>query len=124
MWRLGIGRRVVQLPVEEVRVGVQKHEVGAAGVERKIVHVVYLLLDALPGVNRGGSAVGGDSRGRSVRLAFVTEDHAVGRDRVGVPRELRVDARRPIERKVVVVKVRQRVAAVSVPGETPRAVIA
>src|SRR5258708_37108239 len=80
LWRLGIERRVVQLPVEEVRVGVQKHEVGAAGVERKIVHVVYQLLDALPGVNRGGSALGGDSRARSVTLSALIEDHADGRD--------------------------------------------
>ncbi len=47
----GIERRVVQLAVEEVRVGVEKHEVGAAGVERKVVHVVDLLLGALACVN-------------------------------------------------------------------------
>src|SRR5882762_9651928 len=122
--RLGIERRVVQLAVEEVRVGVQKHEVGAAGVERKVVHVVYLLRGALPCVNRCGSTEGGDSRGRSVRRAFETEDHPVGCDRIGVPSELRIDARRSIERKVVIVKVCQRVAAVGVAGETPRAVAA
>src|SRR6202030_3575095 len=70
----------VEHPIKQVRVGVQKNEVGAAGVEREIVHVVDLLLGALAGVNRCGSAVSSDSRGGSVRRALETEDYPVGRD--------------------------------------------
>jgi len=43
---------------------------------------------------------------------------------VAVPYELRVDARRTIEREIVVVKVRQGVAAIGVAGKTARGVIA
>lgn len=43
---------------------------------------------------------------------------------VAVPCELRVDARRTIEREIVVVKVRQGVAAIGVAGKTARGVIA
>ena len=120
--RLGVERGAVQLTVEEMRIGVQKDEVGVAGIERIVVHVVDLLLGAFSGINRSGSAVGSDRGGGSVRLPFETEEHPVGGDSVGVPGELGIDTSRPIERKIVVVKVGQRVAAVGVAGETPCAV--